>query len=183
MTAALQKQNLYDLSKKYEIKNPRTDHILKSFGSYPKESVTNGITLQEIYMYNFDETGKYKGSTSGGSTSGGSTSGGSTSGGGGIIQLPPDFVNQLARAIKIAQQPEEEGEEEGEEEEEEEQQQQQQYITQETINSVNDYINPLRNKTKEDLINEYERIGNLYYGNLDNKTNIVTGKQIGRAHV
>lgn len=44
-----------------------------------------------------------------------------------------------------------------------------QQLTQQ-INNVNDYLSPYRNKTKEDIINEYERIGILYYDNLDNAT-------------
>lgn len=38
------------------------------------------------------------------------------------------------------------------------------------FNKVSDYLQPLRNKTKEEIINEYERIGSLYFSSLKEDT-------------
>lgn len=38
------------------------------------------------------------------------------------------------------------------------------------LDNVGDYLQPLRNKTKEEIINEYERIGSLYFSSLHEDT-------------
>lgn len=40
----------------------------------------------------------------------------------------------------------------------------------EQLDNVGDYLQPLRDKTKEEIINEYERIGSLYFSSLQEDT-------------
>ena len=120
---------------------------------------------------------------------GGQTQGGQTQGG--MIQLPPDFVQQLAEAIKLSQQPniQNDVDEEAEYDEPEEEDFNQEYATsadiqnvagvvQQVSNQLSDYVNPYRNKTQEEIIKEYEKIGMLYYDNLNESTKDELGEKL-----
>jgi len=117
------------------------------------------------------------------------TQGGQTQGG--MIQLPPDFVQQLAEAIKLSQQSniQNDIDEEADYDEPEEEEFNQEYATsadiqnvagavQQVSNQLNDYVNPYRNKTQEEIIKEYEKIGMLYYDNLNESTKDELGERL-----
>jgi hypothetical protein len=119
--------------------------------------------------------------------------GGQTQGGtqGGMIQLPPDFVQQLAEAIKLSQQPniQNDVDEEADYDEPDEEDFKEDFATsgdiqnvagvvQQVSNQLSDYVNPYRNKTQEEIIKEYEKIGMLYYDNLNESTKDELGERL-----
>lgn len=184
LSAYAQRQKLNDLSKTYNIINPETGKkiSISTINTCPKTSNTKALTMKDVYIYNFDVSGNYLADQK-------VQQGGQIQGG--MIHLPPDFVQQLAEAIKLSKQPniQNDLDEEANFDEPEEEDFNQEYaksediqnvtgVIQQVSNQLNDYVNPYRNKTQEEIIKEYEKIGMLYYDNLNESTKDELGERL-----